>query len=135
MGLGPWPDISLKVAREMAGEARQKVRRGIDPIAHRETEKREAERNLHLLGDVARDAYQARQAELKGDGKAGRWFSPLEIHVLPKLGKLPVSQIDQIAVRDDRFEPEAFGRKLLSKLILRRKGFELSVCVDAGNAK
>ena len=100
MGLGPYPDISLKVAREMASDARQMAKRGVDPIARREAEKREAERNLHLLGDVARDAFEARKAELKGDGKAGRWFSPLELHILPKLGKVPVSEVDQISVRD-----------------------------------
>jgi integrase len=38
--------------------------------------------------------------ELKGDGKAGRWFSPLELHVLPKLGKMPVAEIDQRDIRD-----------------------------------
>jgi integrase len=37
---------------------------------------------------------------LKGDGVAGRWFSPLELHVLPKLGKVPVADIDQKDIRD-----------------------------------
>ncbi len=31
---------------------------------------------------------------------AGRWFSPLELHVLPKLGKVPVAEIDQLDIRD-----------------------------------
>lgn len=100
MGLGPYPAISLRAARELATEARQLAKRGIDPIAQREKERREAERNLHLLEDVARDCFTARQAELKGDGKAGRWFSPIELHILPRLGKVPVSEVDQIAVRD-----------------------------------
>ena len=37
---------------------------------------------------------------MKGDGVAGRWFSPLELHILPKLGKVPVSDIDQDDIRD-----------------------------------
>lgn len=37
---------------------------------------------------------------MKGDGVAGRWYSPLELHVLPKLGKVPVADIDQQDVRD-----------------------------------
>lgn len=37
---------------------------------------------------------------MKGDGKAGRWFTPLELHVLPKLGKVPVQEIDQRDIRD-----------------------------------
>jgi hypothetical protein len=42
------------------------------------------------LAAVAEEAFEARKAQLKGDGKAGRWFSPLELHVLPKLGRVPV---------------------------------------------
>ena len=36
---------------------------------------------------------------MKGDGKAGRWMSPLAIHVLPKLGKVPVTDLDQRDIR------------------------------------
>ena len=46
------------------------------------------------------DAFESRKAELKGDGKAGRWFSPLELHVLPKLGRVPIADIDQRDIRD-----------------------------------
>ena len=55
---------------------------------------------MHILRDIALDAFESRKAELKGDAKAGRWLSPLELHVLPKLGKMPVSQIDQRDIRD-----------------------------------
>lgn len=100
MGLGSIADVGLKEVRDAADKWRTVVRAGSDPITERERERHEKERNLHLLKDVAKDAFEARQAELKGDGKAGRWFSPLELHVLPKLGKTPVSDIDQIAIRD-----------------------------------
>ncbi|WP_282121214.1 tyrosine-type recombinase/integrase [Ruegeria atlantica] len=100
MGLGSIADVSLKEAREHAEQWRAFARKGFDPIKEREKQRREAERNLHCLADVALDAFESRKAELKGDGKAGRWFSPLELHVLPKLGKVPVSDIDQIDIRD-----------------------------------
>jgi len=90
MGLGGLASLSLKDARELASEYRTLVARGIDPIEHRRSERRKAIRARHLLRDVALDAFESRKAELKGDGKAGRWFSPLELHVLPKLGKRPV---------------------------------------------
>jgi integrase len=44
---------------------------------------------------ISADCFEARKAELKGDGTAGRWLSPLTIHVLPKLGKTPVTELDQ----------------------------------------
>ena len=100
MGLGAFPAVTLKEARGNAANCRSQVRQGLDPIKQREREKREAVRNLHVLSDVALDAFESRKAELKGDGKAGRWFSPLELHVLPKLGKVPVSEIDQTDIRD-----------------------------------
>ncbi len=53
-----------------------------------------------ILGHVAKTERNARKSELKGDGKAGRWFSPLAVHVLPKLGTRPVSQIHQSDIRD-----------------------------------
>jgi integrase len=100
MGLGALAQVSLKEARENAGRWRGMVRAGKDPIREREREKREAARNIHLLADIARDAYEARKAELKGDGTAGRWFTPIELHILPKLGKTPVADIDQVDIRD-----------------------------------
>ncbi|WP_080250989.1 tyrosine-type recombinase/integrase [Brucella abortus] len=100
MGLGSALEVSLKEAREAAEKWRAMVRSNIDPIKERERQKREASRNLHLLKDVAIDAFESRKAELKGDGDAGRWFSPLEHHILPKLGKVPVADIDQKDIRD-----------------------------------
>lgn len=100
MGLGAISDVSLKEAREEAERWRAVVRSGLDPIIQREKQKREAVKRLHLLKDVADDAFESRKAELKGDGKAGRWFSPLELHVLPKLGKTPVAEIEQTQIRD-----------------------------------
>lgn len=100
MGLGSVADVSLAEARAAALKWRKVAQAGRDPIQERERQRREAARNLHLLEEVARDAFAARQAGLRGDGKAGRWFSPLALHVLPKLGKIPVAEIDQIAIRD-----------------------------------
>ncbi len=100
MGLGSIGEVSLKEAREEAERWRAVARSGLDPISQREKQKREAVKRLHLLKDVAEDAFESRKAELKGDGKAGRWFSPLELHILPKLGKTPVAEIDQIQIRD-----------------------------------
>ncbi|WP_022711061.1 site-specific integrase [Pseudochrobactrum sp. AO18b] len=100
MGLGSVSVVSLKEAREAADRYRALVRDNIDPIKDRERQKREAARNLHFLSDIALDAFESRKAELKGDGKAGRWFSPLELHIMPKLGKMPVAELDQKDIRD-----------------------------------
>ena len=100
MGLGRYPDVSLKEAREVAERQRALVRNGTDPIKQRERDRREAESRLHILSDIASEAFESRKAELRGDGTAGRWFTPLELHVLPRLGKVPVVELDQRDIRD-----------------------------------
>ncbi|TCN46672.1 phage integrase family protein [Shinella granuli] len=100
MGLGSLLDVSLKEAREAADKWRASVRANVDPIKEREKQRREAAKKLHILQEIAEDAFESRKAELKGDGKAGRWFTPLELHILPKLGKVPVAEIDQTDIRD-----------------------------------
>ncbi|MBP2442862.1 tyrosine-type recombinase/integrase [Rhizobium leguminosarum] len=100
MGLGSAAEVSLKDVRNEAAKWRAVARQNIDPIKERERLKREAARHLHLLEEIAEDAFNSRKAELKGDGTAGRWFTPLKLHVLPKLGKVPVAEVDQIDIRD-----------------------------------
>ena len=60
MGLGSFPDVGLKEAREAVGEARKKQSRGIDPIESRDAEerakeeaKRQAERRLPTFKEIA----------------------------------------------------------------------------------
>ena len=100
MGLGSMGSVTLKEARDRAEGWRRVVREGKDPIKERDRKRRDDARNIHLLKDIALDAFESRKAELKGDGKAGRWFTPLELHVLPKLGKIPVADLDQKDIRD-----------------------------------
>lgn len=135
MGLGSLVHVSLKEAREAAERWRGVARSDVDPIKERERRKREASRNLHTLNDIALDAFESRKAELKGDGKAGRWFTPLELHILPRLGKVPVPDIDQKDIRDTLapiwHEKAETARKALNRLaICLRHAAALGVEVD-----
>ena len=40
------------------------------------------------LATITRETFEVRKADPKGDGIAGRWMSPLELHVLPRLGPI-----------------------------------------------
>lgn len=92
MGLGRFPDVGIAEARRAADDARYVIRTGRDPISERA---QVTATYRHLLRDIAEAAFETRKAELKDDGVAGRWMSPLNLHILPKLGALPVSQITQ----------------------------------------
>lgn len=100
MGLGGYPPLGLADARKLAERWRNVAAAGRDPIKEREAEQRAARREDISLAILTADAFEARKAELKGDGTAGRWLSPLSNHVLPKLGRVPVTDLDQRDIRD-----------------------------------
>lgn len=84
-GLGPYPAISLAMARERHREAESLVKQGIHPKEHYEAQTRRGA----PLREVAEDYLKTKQ-KLKRGGEAGRWMSPLETHLFPSLGDLPV---------------------------------------------
>ena len=100
MGLGSASTVSLKEARTEAQKWRAIAKEGKDPIKERQRLARQQARSDTTLYQISCEAFEARKADLKGDGKAGRWFSPLELHVLPKLGKVPIEELDQRDIRD-----------------------------------
>jgi len=100
MGLGGFPALGLADARKVAERWRNVASAGRDPVKEREAEERAARREDISLAVMTADAFESRKAELKGDGTAGRWLSPLTLHVLPKLGRVPVTDLDQRDIRD-----------------------------------
>lgn len=93
LGLGPYPEVSIADAREKALKARADVRDGKDPVAIRQKARLNSKRLT--LKEAVDSCFKARQAELKNDGAAGRWMSPLAVHILPKIGTVPVEDVDQ----------------------------------------
>ncbi|MEL6860016.1 MAG: Arm DNA-binding domain-containing protein [Pseudomonadota bacterium] len=100
MGLGSYPLVSLAKARKARDRCAEQVALGIDPVLERRREKNQAKTQLVTLAQVAEAAFEARMTELKNDSAAGRWFGPLKLHVLPKIGKVPAVDVTQIHIRD-----------------------------------
>jgi integrase len=117
-GLGSYPDVSLAEAREKAEVSRQTRAQGRDPLTERMLEKKRHRKAT--LSEVAHEAFEAHKATLKGDGQAGRWFSPLRLHVLPKLGHHLITDIDQndyrAALNALWLEKEPTAEKALDRL-------------------
>ena len=87
------------------------------------------------LAALTIEAFEVRKAELKDDGKAGRWMSPLENPVLQKLGKVPVTDLDQRDIRDCLapvwHEKADVARKAMNRLsIVLRHAAALGLDVD-----
>jgi integrase len=143
MGLGGFPTLGMAEARKVADRWRKLAATGRDPIKEREAEERAARRENISLAVITADAFEARKAELKGDGTAGRWLSPLTLHVLPRLGKVPVTDLDQRDIRDCLapiwHEKADTARKAMNRLsIVLKHAAALGLDVDlqaAGKAK
>ncbi|WP_369426153.1 Arm DNA-binding domain-containing protein [Hyphomonas sediminis] len=114
MGLGRWPDVSISEAREKAAKARRQVRDGFDPITERAKIKFQPKRLT--VEEAINDCFRARQAELKEDGNAGRWMSPLRNHVMPPRTsngeQIEQFEIAEIETFEQAFSRAALGRKL-----------------------
>lgn len=124
MGLGRWPDVSIAEARDLAAEARKKLRAGSDPIEVREKAKKKMPARL-TVNQAVDGCFEAKKAELKGEGEAGRWMSPLAVHVLPVIGKTAIEDVDQHVLKKV-LEPiwhskSDTARKALNRLSLTLK--------------
>ena len=77
MGVRSLSAVGLKQARELAAKWQAVANDGKDPVHERQAQARWQMVSSVTLKSIAEEAFEARKAELKGDGKAGRWFSPL----------------------------------------------------------
>ncbi len=133
MGIGGWPLVGIAEAREHAERARKQVRLGLDPIEESKKAKRPTKR--FTLEDAINGCFEARQAGLKNDGKAGGWMSPLSVHIIPQIGEVPVEEIDQ-HILHERFasiwhEKPSAAAKALSRVNLSlRHATALGLDVD-----
>jgi integrase len=97
----------------------------------RDREAQEAARADNSLKKIAEEAFEARKAELRDNGKAGRWYSPLQLHVLPRLGAYPVGNIDQRLIRDT-LAPVWHNKAVTARKAMNRLGIVLQHAAALG---
>lgn len=131
MGLGPLEYVSLKQARDEADKWRLVARKGRDPIIERQRDRDEAAAQANVFADIAHDCLGARRSSLKGERAAKQWFSPLAVHVIPKIGKTPVAEIDQRVLRD-LFSPIWQAKPEVARKALMRTGLVLKHAAALG---
>ncbi len=93
-GLGGYPAIGLKDARERAEAARKAVANGDNPIKMKRREKALLNVENGSLAVLVEKTHDSLRAELKHGDPTNKWSSPLRTHVLPKLGSTPIMKID-----------------------------------------
>lgn len=101
MGLGGADDIGLKDARELARDARVRVKQGYDPIDERNARRAALAAEsvkATTFEQCARDYVETHQHSWKSAKHAKQWITSLENYVFPVIGKLPVAMIDKAHV-------------------------------------
>lgn len=100
-GLGPLYTFGLAEARELAREARQLVRKGIDPIDARKAKRiqEELEAAQRVTFKQAAERYiAAKESDWTNAVHRDQWRVTLATYAFPVLGGKPCSEIDQALV-------------------------------------
>lgn len=100
IGLGGFPTVTLAQARDKAREARDKIERGLDPVAERQAAKAAliAASGRGLTFEKAVESYlKAKLDAFKNAKHRQQWENTLAQYAVPVLGKMMVQDID---VRD-----------------------------------
>ncbi len=88
LGLGGYPLVSLKEAREKAFANRKLAREGGDPLS----EKRRAE-SMPTFAGTAHRVWKQLRPGWRSNRHAQVWLNSLERHVFPRIGGMPVSEV------------------------------------------
>lgn len=100
LSLGAYPDVSLKMARELRDTARARLAEGIDPAEQKQRDKRAAKVSAANSFEAVAKAYIAKN---KRDGLADatvrkrEWFLDL---VRKRLGPRPIAEIEPYEILD-----------------------------------
>lgn len=96
IGLGGYPDVTLAQARDRAREAKDKIRRGIDPVEERKAARAAlvAARRRGLTFAEATDHYLAAKLDAFKNAKhRDQWRNTLTTYAMPELGAMAVQDI------------------------------------------
>lgn len=101
MGLGPVDLVSLTEARDLALTQRKLLLAGIDPLAHRDAERRKnylADASAITFRDAAVRYINSRKIAWKNAKHATQWENTLNTYANPTFGDLPVEALDTALV-------------------------------------
>lgn len=97
IGLGGYPTVTLSQARDKARDARDKIERGIDPVAERQTAKAAlvlARARGLTFADAVDKCLAAKLDAFKNAKHRQQWRNTLDAYAMPELGKLLVADIE-----------------------------------------
>lgn len=91
ISLGPYPEVSLRAAREARDEARALLRQGVDPSAHRQARRRTGD-GAPTVEVVAWEWFETWKKD-KADSTIDTSRGYVERTILPVLGSRPIAEL------------------------------------------
>ena len=89
IGLGAFPSVTLAKARQKAYENRAMVAEGRDPLAEKNAPA------MPTFREAAHVVHEANKPRWRNPSHIAGWIQTLERHAVPKLGRMPLDEIDQ----------------------------------------
>ena len=126
LGLGPYPVVTLKMAREAALTNRREIRNGENP----KTNRRRA-RGVPTFAEAARKVFELRRPGWRNAKHADQWIGSLEEFAFPRLGDRGMDEVsteDVIAV----LSPIWHAKPTTAKRVRQRIGSVLTWSVAQG---
>lgn len=96
IGLGSLKSVSLADAREAALLMRKKIAQGIDPVAERKQERQV----IPTFRKAAELVHEEHEKAWKNGKHQKQWLATLMTYAFPKMGALPVNDIEGPLIRD-----------------------------------
>jgi integrase len=97
--IGSRKKVKLAEAKNLAAKARLAILSNQDPKAAIGRKSAKATSKDFTLDAVLARTFESLRHTLKDDGEAGKWLSPLQVHIMPTLGRKNVSAIDATAIQ------------------------------------
>ena len=126
LGLGGYPVVTLKMAREAALANRREARNGENPKTNRQRA-----RGVPTFAEAARKVFELRRPGWRNAKHAGQWIGTLEEFVFPRFGDHGVDEVsteDVIAV----LSPIWHAKPTTAKRVRQRIGAVLTWAVAQG---
>ncbi|WP_197712815.1 tyrosine-type recombinase/integrase [Polynucleobacter necessarius] len=97
LGIGPFPGLLPKEAREIAQEARTLIAKGENPLTSRlaqKAQRKALESKKVTFKDFALTCIEDKQSEWSSDKHAAQWTYSLEKFAYPVIGDMALDEID-----------------------------------------
>lgn len=95
MGLGRYPEVTIRDARDAAQDARRMLVSGGDPLEARRMQEEERHQTLTMptFAEAARNVHAEVSLGFKNAKHRAQWINTIEQNVIPEIGAIPVNDL------------------------------------------